>query len=78
MKAFTYRYMYQKSDSKDINVFFKTGSEEEHTDMINSFQSADFVESCIREYVCEYDTDFVGKVETVKKSIKENIENEEN
>lgn len=68
MKAYTYRYLYTLNgqDENEIKVFFRTASDAEHRDLMQDMIDNPDIVNALREYVCEYDTDYVAKIEKIK------------
>lgn len=76
---YTYRYIFRLKGALGINlsVSYYTGTSKQHDEYRERVLCNSDVESCIAEYVCSYDINFVGETYTVKEKEKEKKEDEE-
>lgn len=68
-RIYTYRYVFML-DGK-LCIKFVSDILRAHEDFKKNMLEQDSIESCIAEYVCEYDPYFLGYTVTVKKDKKE-------
>lgn len=71
MKIVTYRYISKAKGKDGLNVVYFTQTEEEHEDLKKHICLDENIESCMREYVNEYDVDKILKTETFKSNKEE-------
>ena len=71
MKIVTYRYISKAKGKDGLNVAYFSQTEEEHEEFKKRICLDANIESCMREYVSEYDVDKILKLETFKTNKEE-------
>lgn len=64
---FTFRYVFKSKKLDGLGFKVVTGLLHEHEELMKSILDDPDILSCIREYVCSYECNRVGMVDTVKK-----------
>lgn len=75
--VYTFRYIWKENmeENTPISVKIVTGTMEEHEKIVENINKDNGIESCVREYVNEYDLTKLAYVENVKVKEEKNIEN---